>query len=81
MKHEHTREAIHRRLAAAPEQSYLRDWAYGGIGGTATKFALVAGVVGAHLAPRIILIPGRRQFDCRRFRDGGGELPGYPGGG
>ena len=58
MEHEHTREAIHRRLTAPPEQSYLRDWVYGGIDGTVTTFALVAGVTGAHLAPRIILILG-----------------------
>jgi VIT1/CCC1 family predicted Fe2+/Mn2+ transporter len=58
MDREHTREAIHQRLAAGPEQSYLRDWVYGGIDGTVTTFALVAGVIGAHLAPRIILILG-----------------------
>jgi vacuolar iron transporter family protein len=53
-----TREAIHQRLAACPGQSYLRDWAYGGIDGTVTTFALVAGVIGAHLASRLILILG-----------------------
>jgi hypothetical protein len=58
MEHEHTREAIHQRLAAGPEQSYLRDRVYGGIDGTVTTFALVAGVIGAHLAPRVILILG-----------------------
>ncbi len=41
-----------------PAQSYLRDWVYGGIDGTATTFAIVAGVVGAHLSPRVILILG-----------------------
>jgi VIT1/CCC1 family predicted Fe2+/Mn2+ transporter len=58
MEHEHTREAIHQRLAAGPGHSYLRDWVYGGIDGTVTTFALVAGVVGAHLSPGIILILG-----------------------
>lgn len=58
MEHEHTREAIHKRLAAGPPYSYLRDWVYGGIDGTVTTFALVAGVVGAHLSPRVILILG-----------------------
>lgn len=58
MEHEHTREAIRLRLAEAPKQSYLRDWVYGGIDGTATTFAIVAGVVGAHLSPRVILILG-----------------------
>jgi VIT1/CCC1 family predicted Fe2+/Mn2+ transporter len=58
VEHEHTREAIHQRLAAGPQQSYLRDWVYGGIDGTVTTFALVAGVIGAHLAPRVILVLG-----------------------
>ena len=58
MEHEHTREAIHQRLAAGPGHSYLRDWVYGGIDGTVTTFAIVAGVVGAHLSLRVILILG-----------------------
>jgi vacuolar iron transporter family protein len=58
MEHEHTRQAIHERIAAHPHQSYLRDWVYGGIDGTVTTFAIVSGVVGAHLAPGIILILG-----------------------
>ena len=58
MEHEHTSEAIHDRLAAGPRQSYLRDWVYGGIDGTVTTFAIVSGVEGAQLAPRIILILG-----------------------
>jgi vacuolar iron transporter family protein len=56
--HEHTHEAIRERLAAGPRQSYLRDWVYGGIDGTITTFAIVSGVVGAHLAPNVILILG-----------------------
>jgi len=56
--HEHTRQAIRERLAAGPRQSYLRDWVYGGIDGTVTTFAIVSGVVGAHLAPNVILILG-----------------------
>ncbi len=58
MEHEHTDDAIRERLAADPRQSYLRDWVYGGIDGTVTTFAIVSGVVGAQLAPRIILILG-----------------------
>lgn len=58
MEHEHTRDAIRKRFADQPHQSYLRDWVYGGIDGTVTTFALVAGVVGAHLASRVILILG-----------------------
>ena len=58
MEHEHTRAAIHDRIAGGPRQSYLRDWVYGGIDGTVTTFAIVTGVIGARLSPRIILILG-----------------------
>lgn len=58
LEHEHTEAAIRDRLASEPKQSYLRDWVYGGIDGTVTTFAIVAGVIGAHLAPRVILILG-----------------------
>ncbi len=58
MEHEHTHEAIRERFAAGPSHSYLRDWVYGGIDGTVTTFAMVSGVVGAHLSSRVILILG-----------------------
>lgn len=58
MEHEHTHEAIRERFAAGPGHSYLRDWVYGGIDGTVTTFALVSGVVGAHLSSSVILILG-----------------------
>jgi vacuolar iron transporter family protein len=58
MEHEHSREAIARRLARAPTVSYLRDWVYGGIDGAITTFAIVAGVVGAELSSRVVLILG-----------------------
>lgn len=58
MEHEHTAEAIRERLAAGPQHNYLRDWIYGGIDGAVTTFAVVSGVVGAQLAPVIILILG-----------------------
>lgn len=58
LEHEHSDEAIRDRLSGEPKQSYLRDWVYGGIDGTVTTFAIVAGVIGAHLASRVILILG-----------------------
>lgn len=58
MEHEHTPEAIRLRLAEPPRHSYLRDWVYGGIDGSVTTFAVVTGVVGARLAPAVILILG-----------------------
>ena len=41
-----------------PKASYLRDWVYGGIDGTVTTFAIMAGVVGADLSARVVLILG-----------------------
>ncbi|HKY27967.1 MAG TPA: VIT1/CCC1 transporter family protein [Pyrinomonadaceae bacterium] len=58
MEHEHSIEAIKERLAAGPRHNYLRDWIYGGIDGSVTTFAVVTGVVGAHLSPVVILILG-----------------------
>src|SRR5688500_2452737 len=57
-EHEHSPEAIKKRLAAGPRHSYLRDWIYGGIDGAVTTFAVVAGVVGAQLSTKIILVIG-----------------------
>ena len=58
MEHEHSAQAIATRLAGAPAFSYLRDWVYGGIDGAVTTFAIVAGVVGADLSNRVVLILG-----------------------
>ncbi len=58
MEHDHSPEAIGRRLAGGPDTSYLRDWIYGGIDGAVTTFAVVSGVVGAALSPTIIVILG-----------------------
>ena len=58
LEHGHTLEAIGERLAAGPRHNYLRDVIYGGIDGSVTTFAVVAGVVGAELAPAVILIMG-----------------------
>lgn len=58
MEHEHSPEAIRKRLAMGPRHNYLRDLIYGGIDGSVTTFAVVTGVVGAHLSPAVILILG-----------------------
>ncbi|NNE97909.1 MAG: hypothetical protein HKN25_02685 [Pyrinomonadaceae bacterium] len=57
LEHEHTVEAIQKRISHV-EHSYLRDWIYGGIDGTITTFAVVSGVAGAGLSPAIVLILG-----------------------
>lgn len=58
LHHGHAEEDIQRRLQAGPTLNYLRDWVYGGIDGAVTTFAVVAGVVGAELSTRVILILG-----------------------
>ena len=58
LDHDHSTEAIRRRLAEDPRISYLRDWVYGGIDGAVTTFAVVSGVMGARLSATIILILG-----------------------
>jgi VIT1/CCC1 family predicted Fe2+/Mn2+ transporter len=55
---EHTPDAIRARLAEGPGTSTLRDLVYGAIDGVVTTFAVVAGVAGAGLATRVVLILG-----------------------
>jgi VIT1/CCC1 family predicted Fe2+/Mn2+ transporter len=55
---EHTPDAIRARLAEGPGRSTLRDFVYGAIDGVVTTFAVVAGVAGAGLATRVVLILG-----------------------
>jgi VIT1/CCC1 family predicted Fe2+/Mn2+ transporter len=58
MEHEHSPDAIQRRLETGPKQNYLRDWIYGGIDGAVTTLAVVTGVAGAQLSSWIILALG-----------------------
>src|SRR3990167_2384222 len=58
LEHDHTPEAIRRRVEAGPGESHLRDWVYGGIDGAVTTFAVVAGVAGADLPASIVLVLG-----------------------
>jgi VIT1/CCC1 family predicted Fe2+/Mn2+ transporter len=58
IEHDHTPEAIRERLEGGPLHSYTRDWVYGGIDGSVTTFAVVAGVIGADLSPAIVLVIG-----------------------
>ncbi len=58
IEHGHSSAEIAARLADGPRASYLRDWVYGGIDGAVTTFAIVAGVVGADLSARVVLILG-----------------------
>lgn len=58
LEHDHAPEAIRARLEAEIRPNYLRDFVYGGIDGAVTTFAVVAGVEGASLDTRVVLILG-----------------------
>jgi VIT1/CCC1 family predicted Fe2+/Mn2+ transporter len=58
LEHSHEPASIAARLALGARSSHLRDWVYGAIDGGITTFAVVAGVVGAALDTRIVLILG-----------------------
>ncbi|MGV1015589.1 MAG: VIT1/CCC1 transporter family protein, partial [Methyloceanibacter sp.] len=58
LEHGHHPREIAKRLKTGPKASYLRDWVYGGIDGTVTTFAIMAGVVGASLSAGVVLILG-----------------------
>jgi VIT1/CCC1 family predicted Fe2+/Mn2+ transporter len=66
LEHGHNPRDIARRLRRGPHVSYLRDWVYGGIDGTVTTFAVVAGVAGAELSTKTLLILGAANL----FADG-----------
>ena len=76
LEHSHTGQAIHDRLASGPRRSYLRDWIYGGIDGTVTTFAIVAGVVGADLSASILLILGFANLVADGFAMAAGNFIG-----
>jgi len=58
MEHEHSPDAIRKRLETGPTHNYLRHWIYGGIDGSVTTLAVVTGVAGAQLSKWIILALG-----------------------
>ena len=58
LEHGHQPSEIAKRLRDGPRVSYLRDWVYGGIDGTVTTFAIMAGVVGASLTSSVVVILG-----------------------
>ena len=58
MEHDHSPDAIRERLAETARPNYLRDWVYGGFDGAITTFAVVAGVAGANMSSRIVIILG-----------------------
>ena len=76
LEHIHTKEAIQERLAQDTQGNYLRDWIYGGIDGTITTFAIVAGVVGADMPGSVVLILGMANLIADGFAMGAGNYSG-----
>jgi VIT1/CCC1 family predicted Fe2+/Mn2+ transporter len=76
LEHSHTPDAIRERLSGTPHNSYIRDWIYGGIDGAVTIFAVVAGVVGADLSPRVVLVLGFANLLADGFAMGAGNYSG-----
>lgn len=54
----HTPRTISKRLGKQPSPSYLHDFIYGAVDGAVTTFAVVAGVAGADLDEKIVIILG-----------------------
>lgn len=57
-EHGHSQREIVERIGAPPGRGVLRDAVYGGIDGSVTTFAIVAGVAGAGLSPFVIVALG-----------------------
>ncbi len=76
LEHDHTREEIQKRLAQGTRGNYLRDWIYGGIDGTVTTFAIVAGVVGADLPGTVVLVLGLANLVADGFAMGAANYSG-----
>jgi VIT1/CCC1 family predicted Fe2+/Mn2+ transporter len=76
IEHGHTPDAIAERLDKGPQANYLRDWVLGGIDGAVTTFAVVAGVVGAALSTKIILILGAANLLADGFSMAAGNFSG-----
>ncbi|MEO1788560.1 MAG: VIT1/CCC1 transporter family protein [Pseudomonadota bacterium] len=57
-EHGHSPAEIAQRISSPASTGHLRDAVYGAIDGAVTTFAIVAGVVGAGLSTRVIIILG-----------------------
>jgi VIT1/CCC1 family predicted Fe2+/Mn2+ transporter len=66
-QHSHAPQDIAERLAQGPRHSYLRDFIYGAIDGTVTTFAVVAGVAGAGLSSKVVIILGLANLAADGF--------------
>lgn len=75
-EHGHSQEEVEARISAPPGRGYLRDLVYGGIDGSVTTFAIVAGVAGAGLSPVIIVALGIANVLADGFSMAAGNFSG-----
>ncbi|MFT4961281.1 MAG: VIT1/CCC1 family predicted Fe2+/Mn2+ transporter [Paracoccaceae bacterium] len=74
--HGHSQSEIKARIGAPPGRGVLRDLVYGGIDGSVTTFAIVAGVAGAGLSPFIIVALGLANVLADGFSMAAGNYSG-----
>ncbi len=74
--HSHSPQDIARRIGAPPGRGVLRDVVYGGIDGSVTTFAIVAGVAGAGLSPFVIVALGLANVLADGFSMAAGNYSG-----
>ncbi|WP_170790373.1 VIT1/CCC1 transporter family protein [Ruegeria lacuscaerulensis] len=75
-EHGHSQQEIAARINAPPGRGVLRDVVYGGIDGSVTTFAIVAGVAGAGLSPFIIVALGLANVLADGFSMAAGNYSG-----
>ena len=74
--HGHSHSEIKARIGAPPGRGVLRDLVYGGIDGSVTTFAIVAGVAGAGLSPFVIVALGLANVLADGFSMAAGNYSG-----
>ena len=74
--HGHSQQEISERINAPPGRGVLRDVVYGGIDGSVTTFAIVAGVAGAGLSPFVIVALGLANVLADGFSMAAGNYSG-----
>ena len=75
-EHGHSQQEIFERINAPPGRGVLRDVVYGGIDGSVTTFAIVAGVAGAGLSPFVIVALGLANVLADGFSMAAGNYSG-----
>ncbi len=74
--HGHSQQEIAERINAPPGRGVLRDMVYGGIDGSVTTFAIVAGVAGAGLSSFVIVALGLANVLADGFSMAAGNYSG-----